>query len=123
MAVRRLDLDSDTFTNLEEYQGGSDPSDNTSVPPGDADGDAMDNQWEVANGFDPLLRKPSAILPRLRTPCTAPGAWTGGWRSRGTTTRRFAVWRRRSRLPSSLPKISVSRSMPRNSAKNSGWVT
>lgn len=39
------DSDLDGYNNLAEFQGGSDPTDNTSVP-ADSDGDGLDDLWE-----------------------------------------------------------------------------
>ncbi len=40
--------DSDTFTNLQEFEGGSDPTDGTSVP-SDSDADGLDDAWELTS--------------------------------------------------------------------------
>jgi hypothetical protein len=47
------DPDGDGFTNLDEYEGGTDPQDPMSHPfSDDLDMDGMSDAWEIENGLD-----------------------------------------------------------------------
>lgn len=51
-----LDLDSDGYSNYEEFIGGTDPTDPLDFPDiqnHDTDSDGMPDQWELENGLDP----------------------------------------------------------------------
>ena len=45
------DADGDNFSNLDEYDAETDPTDPMSTP--DSDGDGLPDSWEIANGLDP----------------------------------------------------------------------
>ena len=52
------DADADGYTNLQEFQMGTDPRNSASNPGGgttssDGDDDGMPDNWEIANGFNP----------------------------------------------------------------------